>query len=139
MISAKDLFLGGAESGLTGRLTSGLDSGVPPGLFTPLPEDGPAEFRTVEAESSAEGRWFSTDLSLETPTDRSVGRDETPNELSFDRDDPSAGDSIREALVGASRSSSTALRLGAASAGREIVVGDGVGESPLIDASKSEI
>ena len=76
---------------------------------------------------------------MEGPAGLSAGRGKGRDDVSCGRDGPFESDSVREVFIGATRRSSVALRLGGAEAGRVIVVGDGVGESPVIDASKSEI
>lgn len=69
----------------------------------------------------------------------SVGRDIGFDEVPFGLEDPFAADSARGVFVVGPRSSSSALRLGAAVLGRERVVGEVAGFSPVIDASKSLI
>jgi len=76
---------------------------------------------------------------MEGPAGLSAGRGKGRDDVSCGRDGPFESDSVRGVFIGAARRSSIALRLGGAEAGRVIVVGDGVGESPVIDASKSEI
>lgn len=139
MISAYDRFFGGPVSGLAGRLTRGWDGRLVAELLAPLLEVGADGFLIVGVDEGAESCRVTPGLMLEEPASLSAGRGKGRDAASCGRDDPFAGDSVRGVFIGAARSSSVALRLGGADAGRDVVVGDGVGESPVIDASKSEI
>jgi hypothetical protein len=77
-------------------------------------------------------------LSLDKVAGRSAGRGDGLGELPFDRG-RLEGDSVRGAFVGTPRRSSTAFRFGMASLGREALVGDGDGCSPVIDARSAPI
>lgn len=120
-------------------MTRGWDGRLVAELLAPLLEIGADGFLTVGVDEGAETCRVTPGLMLEEPAGLSAGRGRGRDAASCGRDDPFTGDSVRGVFIGAARSSSVALRLGGAEAGREVVVGDGVGESPVIDASKSEI
>lgn len=108
-------------------------------FLAPLLAVGADGSRVVSVDEGAEICRVTSGLMLEEPAGLSAGRGKSRDVASCGRDDPFASDSVRGFFIGATRSSSVALRLGGTEAGRDVVVGDGVGESPVIDASKSEI
>jgi hypothetical protein len=120
-------------------LTRGWDGRLVAAFLAPLPVVGADGFRVVGVDEGAEICRVTPGLMLEEPAGLSAGRGKGRDAASCGRDDPFACDSVRGVFIGATRSSSVALRLGGTEAGRDVVVGDGVGESPVIDASKSEI
>ena len=108
--------------------------------FTPLREDEVAPFRTAEVGVGAEGRRTKPGLSFAAAAGLSARRGAgLEGSASFSRDVPFMPGSVRGVFIGAERRSSAAFRLGGGNVGRDKVVGDGVGESPVIDANKSEI
>lgn len=140
IISANDRFFGGAELAGAGRLaTEGEGSDFPPSA-----DDGPG-FRLggsgfcLGAGLLIGVAIVGVALSTEPAIGLSLGRGDGFDRLPFDRDDVSTVNWVRAALVPAMRSSSSAFRLGSGALARDSGFGDGVGFSPVIDASRSRI
>lgn len=143
MISANERFFGGAESVGAGRLATGRDGND---LLLYVDDDPAATALAavapgfcVGAGLLTRGRDVDTVLSIELPIGLSSGRGDGFEGLPFGLDEESAIDWVRAVFEPAMRSSSSAFRLGNVALGRDAGVGDGVGFSPVIDASKSRI
>lgn len=105
-----------------------------------LPDLTPAGPRfTTEIGLSKGARDEEEALSLELPRGRPASRGKAFGVLVSGCEDLSVVASIRALFTAAGRSSSSAFRLGNVALGRGAGFGDGVGFSPVIDASKSRI
>lgn len=143
MISANDRFFGGAESVAAGRLVAGREGKdllpLADDVLALLTVDRTEVVLSRELELFGTGREVEDGLLVPPSVCRSAGRVDAFDGSPFTRDGLAGTESVRAVLELAVRSSSSAFRFDNTALGRGTGFGDGVGFSPVIDASKSRI